>query len=111
VRTAALAAAALVLAAGAAGCRSTSGAGPIDAHELERRLAYVVGLELVHGNFFDRTVDVACVGAGDDLHFKCHVDAKNPTEPTQSWDEQVACTPDEVPDEPRCFTSSGDALL
>ena len=103
-------AAALLLLVAAAGCRSTSYGDRIDAPALERELEHVVALQLLSQHFYDRTVDVACIGAGDDLHFKCHVDAKNPLEPTQSWDLQVACNPPGDDDTPRCYTPDGDAL-
>jgi hypothetical protein len=102
---------ALLLLVAAAGCRSTSYGNRIDPPALERELEHIVSLQLITQHFYDRTVHVACLGAGDDLHYKCHVDAKNPSEPTQSWDVQVACNPPGGGDDtPRCFTPDGDAL-
>ena len=60
--------------------------------------------QLLEQDFYNRTVVVACLGAGDDLHFTCHVDAKNPGQPTQSWDIPVACNPPGDDDTPRCIT-------
>lgn len=102
--------AAVLLLTGVAGCHRVSGGDRIDAPALERELEHIVGLQLVSEHFYNRTVDVACLGNGDDLHYKCHVDAKNPSEPTQSWDVFVACNPPTGADTPRCFTADGDAL-
>jgi hypothetical protein len=109
VAGAALLAAALLLTA-VAGCHPVSGGNGIDAPALERELEHVVALQLVSEHFYDRTVDVACVGDGDDLHYKCHVDAKNPKLQTQSWDVLVSCTPPAGAGTPRCLTPDGDAL-
>ena len=106
---AALLAAVLLLTA-ISGCRRVSGGDRIDAPALERELKRIVALQLVQQSFYDRTVHVACLGNGDDLHYKCHVDAKNPREPTQSWDVFVSCTPLTGESTQRCFTPQGDAL-
>jgi hypothetical protein len=55
-------------------------------------------------------VKVSCLGSGADLHFTCHVDATNPSQPTQSWNLTVSCLPPGGGDEPRCFSDRGDAL-
>jgi hypothetical protein len=102
-------AAVLVLVA-AAGCRSTSYGDGIDPPALEDQLERVVGAQMIQQHFYDRTVAVACIGAGDDLHYTCHVDVKNPLEPTQAWDVQVTCEPRQDDDTPRCVTPEGDAL-
>jgi hypothetical protein len=106
---AALLAAVLLLTA-VAGCRRVSSGDRIDPLALERELERVVGLQLVTQHFYGRTVEVACLGDGDDLHYKCHVDAKNPTLRTQSWDVLVACEPPSGRSTQRCFTADGDAL-
>jgi hypothetical protein len=105
----ALLAAVLVLTA-VAGCHPVSDGDGIDAPALERELEHIVALQLVSEHFYDRTVVVACVGNGDDLHYKCHVDAKNPKLKTQSWDVLVSCTPPAGAATPRCLTPDGDAL-
>jgi hypothetical protein len=95
----------------AAGCRSTSYGGEgIDARALERQLQRVVALQLIQQHFYNRTVEVECKGVIDTLHLTCHVNAKNPLMPTQSWDVQVACGPPGDDDTPRCVTPEGDAL-
>jgi hypothetical protein len=109
LRAFSLAASALLLVS-VGGCRRTSAGDRVDAPELERELERIVSLQLVTANFLHRQVEVACVGNGDELHFKCHVDAKNPTERTQSWDELVTCSPPTGEDTYRCFTADGDAL-
>jgi hypothetical protein len=102
--------AAVLLLVAAAGCHSTSYGDGIDAPALENQLKRIVAWQLLGEQFYNRTVDVACVGAGDALHFTCHVDAKNPGLATQSWDVQVACNPPGDDNTPRCVTPDGDAL-
>jgi len=94
----------------AAGCRPVSEGERIDAPALERQLERVYAARLIQQHFYNRTVDVACIGAGDELHYTCHVDAKNPLEPTQSWDVPVACDRPKDDVTPRCLTPDGYAL-
>lgn len=100
----------VLLLVAAAGCRPVSEGDGIDAPALERQLERVYAARLIQQHFYNRTVDVACIGAGDELHYTCHVDAKNPLEPTQSWDVAVACDPPKDDATPRCLTPDGYAL-
>jgi hypothetical protein len=111
------AAAAAVLAAGAllvvavSGCRATSPGERIDVPAIERELEHLVSLELLQEQFYDRTVDVGCMGEGTDgLHLRCHVWARRRDFQTQEWDEHVSCAPRPAAGEYRCYTDSGYAL-
>lgn len=100
-----------VLAVAVSACGRSSGDGEIDVAALQRELARVVRLELTSALFYERDVQVACSPSdADGLHFSCRVDVTNPTEPTQSWTEEVACREPGGRDAPRCFSESGDAL-
>jgi hypothetical protein len=106
---AALAACAAVL--WVVGChRAATEGGAIDVPALERQLERVIRLQLTAAGFYERTVEVTCLGEGEEgLRFRCHVDATNPTLPTQSWQEEVTCSPADT-GVPRCSTEDGDAL-
>jgi hypothetical protein len=92
------------------GCRATSSGNAIDPPALERQLERVSALQLHASQFYGRTVRVACLGNGDDLHFRCHVSAGRTGMKTQEWDVLVSCSPPPDTGTPRCSSSRGDAL-
>jgi hypothetical protein len=106
---AAVVAAALVAVA-ISGCRPTSSNDAIDPPALERQLERVSALQLHAAQFYGRTVRVACLGDGDDLHYRCHVSAGREGMKTQEWDVLVRCTPPPDDGTPRCYSDRGDAL-
>jgi hypothetical protein len=92
-------------------CHRTSFGDRIDVIALQRQMDAVIERQLTAAAFYNRRVVVLCSQAGSDgLHFSCHVDASNPTLPTQSWVETVTCNPPGDTDVPRCFSDHGEAL-
>ena len=93
------------------GCHRSSFGDRIDVVGLQRQMDAVIERQLTSAAFYNRRVVVSCSQAGSDgLHFSCHVDASNPTLPTQSWFENVTCNPPGDPGVQRCSSDHGEAL-